>query len=261
MSNKKAPSIAVAIPSGDSVPADFWMSFTFSVMRWQQLLSAGTISRFEFRNVRSANLAESREQLARWALDGGFSHVLWVDSDMTFPSWALERLLSQKRAIIGASYRMRAHAQGFPTTFTKHGGAFNPCWPLEGNEPLEVDGIGCGLLLVKTDVYRKLAEPWYSFEYLGGGKYLSEDLRFCDQAKAGGFKVFCDPVVSRWTGHAGFHTYTFASVEGREPTREEFLARQHSVTLAEATAAPANTHARLSGLPDSVRRALTGGAA
>ncbi len=43
----------------------------------------------------------------------------------------------------------------------------------------KADGIGCGVMLVKTKVFKAMEEPYFYFEQLGNNKILGEDIYFC----------------------------------------------------------------------------------
>ena len=60
---------------------------------------------------------------------------------------------------------------------------------------ITVKGGGTGCLMVRTEVFRKLPEPWFRFVDYGNGQHLSEDLFFCELARTSGYTVWADTRV------------------------------------------------------------------
>src|SRR4051812_45016016 len=63
----------------------------------------------------SSNVAASRCDLAKLALERGADWLLWLDSDHTFPANTLARLLARGRSVVGANYRRRMADEVKPT--------------------------------------------------------------------------------------------------------------------------------------------------
>ena len=59
-------------------------------------------------------------------------------------------------------------------------------FPLD--EPFAVEGAGFGCIMVRASVFKRVPEPWFTFEYGGAG----EDLGFCRAAR---MKMLCDPTI------------------------------------------------------------------
>jgi hypothetical protein len=115
--------------------------------------------------VQSSMIAHGRNSSVQLALDGGASHVLFVDSDMKLPPDALVRLLSHEVDIVGATYNRRVkEADGSYRTLGKF------LTPSEGGAGVqgvlhEAQLLPGGVMLVKADVYRALGWPWYAEAY------------------------------------------------------------------------------------------------
>jgi hypothetical protein len=138
----------------------------------------------------------------------GFTHMLFIDADMIFPSAALKTLLYHDKDIVGGLYFNRRPP--YPPILMR---ANDPSWFSEESllghwydypreQLVEVDATGCGFMLVKTDVFAHVysgdpASPGW-FDKLPG---LSEDYSFCVRAIEKGFKVFVDTHLK--LGHVG----------------------------------------------------------
>lgn len=157
------------------------------------------------------------------ALTWGATHILFLDSDMCFAPWLLRRLLVCDKDIIAANAAMRNHfspprpAGG--EIFNTDGTISHRVYGTDGNEPIEVNTVGFGAVLIRREVFERIEKPWFMFTYRGEPKpdtdefrasaYSSEDYHFCIQAKKAGFSIWIDPVSTRHMGHVGGHVYGF----------------------------------------------------
>ena len=55
----------------------------------------------------------------------------------------------------------------------------------------ECFSVGGGLVLVKTDVFGRLSQPWWYHDQYQG-QLMGEDVYFCRNAHRNGIKVWCD---------------------------------------------------------------------
>jgi hypothetical protein len=147
----------------------------------------------------------SRNWLVRAALafDPPCTHILWIDSDMTFPANGLERLLGHDKDIVGAFYNRRTH----PYSTVGH---------LIGRADVSKGGLHPadvmphGFVLVRRDVYTRLSPPWYSESY--DPKFRSEsdpdgtvgeDVSFSRKVIESGIEMWCDADLTYEIGHIG----------------------------------------------------------
>ena len=122
-------------------------------------------------------------------------YLLFVDSDVAFSSNALKKLASHDKSIVSGLYFSK-NPPFIPQMYEKNKEGYKPILDYE-NGLVEVDSVGAGFLLIKTSVFKKLAEPYFSFsDKIGSGDQpLSEDMFFCDKSKKAGFKIYCDTSV------------------------------------------------------------------
>lgn len=143
-------------------------------------------------------LHQNRERLAQKAADGGFTHLLFVDSDMTFEPDAILKLLAREKDIIGTHYNCRALP--LKTTVELKAGQ------TELKELDTCNALGAGFLLIKTEVFKKLSHPWFFWEVNEKGETtLGEDHWFCKKAREAGYEIFVD--ISIPIGHEGSYVY------------------------------------------------------
>lgn len=136
----------------------------------------------------------NRERLAKKAIELGCTHLLFVDSDMSFDPDAAERLLARDKDIIGVQYNLRT----FPKTSTVKIVDENGDQLMEdmGDGLLKVASVATGFMLIKTLVFEKLSHPWFFWESDENGEVKTgEDSWFCRKARGMGYEVFCDVTI------------------------------------------------------------------
>lgn len=155
---------------------------------------------------RSCDIVSNRTWLVRYALEANATHLLFVDSDMLFPSDTIPRLLAHKKEIIGVKYKKRE----FPIK-----------WLYEGlgdeseTDLFRVKHVGTGLMLIDLSIFENLGKPknegerptaWFSFgRDSQGALAMGEDVWFCNVARDAGYDVWVDPTLQ--IGHIGEYIY------------------------------------------------------
>jgi len=158
-----------------------------------------TNAEYSFAAVVGSYIQTLREGTANAVLHARASHIMFIDSDMMFPKNTVEKLLSRNKDIIGANYVQRVEQEKW-TAMIK-GEDINSI----GKTGIqEVDSIGMGLTLIKTDVFKILPAPWFNMEWeKDGGYYLGEDISFCRLAIKYGYKVWVDHDLTQEVHHVG----------------------------------------------------------
>ena len=186
--------ILIGIPGTDHWLADFCVAFTGMTMRTG---AAGI--QHNVLNVRSTNWLQNRHRLARHAQNGGYTHLMFLDHDMTFPTDALIRLLGHDRDIVGAVYPKRAP----PHTIV---GEPLGAWQFAGLT--EMDFIGFGVSLLKVEAFADLSSPLFTIDWNPDtDEWSSEDAPFCRRVRAAGRSVWADMDLSREVTHIGQEHY------------------------------------------------------
>ncbi len=188
-----SPRVLLAVPCMDMVHADF----AFSLAR---LLTSNPPA-LTLQDLRSSDVVWARNEAARLTVAGGYSHLMFLDSDMEFPADTLHRLLGHGKPLVGATYVKRCEPWGLL-------GAFPAGTDMSAGlvEALE---LPTGCLLIHRSVLERIEWPWFRFEYGDEvGQRLGEDLYFCRKARGKGVKVWCDLALTRELGHVGVKKYT-----------------------------------------------------
>lgn len=160
----------------------------------------------------STLLQNQREHLVSAARSWAATHILWLDSDMSFPFYTAYKLLDHAVPVVAGNYVTRqipyktvAYKElgGDWDSFLKH----NKDVPLT-KELIEVQGIGMGCMLTEMAVFDKLSKPYFEIKYQPESEdYLGEDINFCTMAKAAGYSIWVDDILSRQLNHIG--TFAF----------------------------------------------------
>ena len=154
-------------------------------------------------------LHSAANEIVRQALaEPSITHIFWTEADMILPVDTIPRLLAVGKPIVSGIYFLR-------------GGSGQPCLyaptPVEVKEnpylhtpisiyderapfPLHKKAGGCpgmGCVLIETDVFRAIAEPWFDLKANDVGKKngYGQDLYFYTKVKWAGYQVWADPSV------------------------------------------------------------------
>lgn len=159
--------------------------------------------------VTGSLLYDSRDTIAKCAVENGYDYVLFVDSDMVFDSEDLKRLLAHNVGICSGLYVTRAGERknvAYSKIITRRRFPYREPKLIEDKSTTgfgAVSACGFGFCLIKTSVlkcmlkyYKSLFEPF---------KGVGEDIAFCIRAKRLGFKTFIDRDVK--LGHVGEKVY------------------------------------------------------
>jgi hypothetical protein len=195
--------LAIAVPALTNVPAVFandlalmYATTCASVLQVTLAMMVGTF------------VHQAREKLLHDVTElWGATHILWLDTDMTFPPDTALRLLEIVTArdvdklpveVVAANYVSRTERPR-PTAMRD-----GRCVSSQAATGLEsVDHVGMGVFLMDTSIVHALPRPrfWYSTET------ETEDVYFCRLLKAAGHDIWIDHDLSKEVGHVGQYTY------------------------------------------------------
>jgi cellulose synthase/poly-beta-1,6-N-acetylglucosamine synthase-like glycosyltransferase len=160
---------------------------------------------------------DQRNKLVHTAIDAKCDYIVFIDADMRFPKDTITRLLAHDKDIIGVNATTRSEPV-LPTAKNLRIEEDGSCsWlPIYSNVMTgisQADGIGCGVMMIKTKVFAKLEEPYFYFEQLPDNKILGEDIYFCIKAKDVGITTWVDHELSMGIRHIGQYTYSWDNIE------------------------------------------------
>ena len=153
------------------------------------------------------------------AIKEGADYILWIDADMRFPKNTIEVLLAHDKPIVGVNATTRTSpvrptAKNLEIDFEKKENHWIPIVSKDKTHLECVTAIGCGVMMVKREVFENTPRPWFWFEKIPGDKLLGEDVYFCIKAKDAGFDTYLDHHLSNAIGHVGSYTYSWNDYNG-----------------------------------------------
>lgn len=211
--------IAICVPARDEVSTGFAHDLAIMSARFYGNAQAGTSFNVNF--VAGTLIADQRQKLVMMAIKQGADYILFLDSDMRFPSYLLERMLAHDKDIVACNYATRRLP--VKTVAFSDFAELKCIYSLDKNGLEEVDAVGMGAMLIKTEIFKKLPLPWFSISYLpSGNMYIGEDIYFCKLAQANGMKVYVDHDLSKDVRHIGVMEFTHdhAEIDRPDPMTE-----------------------------------------
>lgn len=194
--------LAVCVPCRDSVNSVFSHNLhSLLQYNWQKGIETKV-----FYNM-STLLQSQRENLVKAAKSWSATHILWLDSDMSFPFYTAYKLLDHGQPIVAANYVRRQ--QPYKTV------AYTQLWDWDSalthtqhdplvKELIEVEGVGMGCMLTDISVFDQQSSPWFEVKWdIETQDYLGEDFNFCITARKYGYQIKIDDVLSRQLHHLG----------------------------------------------------------
>lgn len=151
----------------------------------------------------STILLNQRERLATEAVNLGCEYMLWLDSDMTFPATTALRLLGHNEDVVAANYvRRQLPLKG--VAYKKIGNWQDPLEFTIEDELVEVEGVGMGCMLIRTDIFSKIPKPWFDFGWTpDSNDWLGEDMILCQKINNLGYSIKIDTLLSTELRHLG----------------------------------------------------------
>lgn len=177
--------LMIAIPTTDYIHASFVQSL---VKLTAYLQREGIAHSVEL--VAGTLVYLARNKLASKAVNDGYTHVLWLDSDMVFSEHIVEDLtFSQEDFVCGAFQSRRPPYNSC---------VFKTLKPQErvkeyGKEPFSVEGCGMACTLVSCQVLRDVMNHYGTC--FTPTEEWGEDLAFCVRARSLGTEIWCEPTA------------------------------------------------------------------
>lgn len=141
----------------------------------------------------------AREMLASKALEFNCDYLFSVDDDMMAPYDLFYSLVKHDADIVAPLAFTRnpphravmfATTEGYDPVVGKPYFINKSIHNYPRNRLVECDAVGFGACLIKTEIFKKMAQPWFM-----GSQGTGEDIHFCLAAKKLGFRVFMDTSV------------------------------------------------------------------
>ena len=190
--------LSICVPCRDQVHT----LFTRSLVNLTNRLTRKEID-FELHLFAGSVICESRTRLVEEALSVNSDKILFLDSDIQFPSNMIDKLYSHNKDICAATYSTRYE----PMQSVAFVDPDNTAKRLKENGLHKIWAVGMGCMLIDIDVFHTLPKPWFVHEYNKiDDSFSGEDIYFCNQAMHHGIDVWVDTEIK--LGHLGTKAYT-----------------------------------------------------
>jgi len=194
--------VAIVIPSHNLVPMQFALSLAGLVG-----VSTSPDVQVALINIQGVYLPVTRTMGVNKARAMEATHVMFIDSDMSFPADGIHHLLRPDKDIIGANY-VRRQLPHDSLARAKNGK------DQDVSGVVEVDQLPTGFMLIKTSVFDRIPKPWFATPWNDDNENLTgEDYYFCDKARANGISIWMDADLSTHVTHWGDVGYRWAGEE------------------------------------------------
>ena len=148
-----------------------------------------------------------RDALVWKAIDGGYTHMLWLDADMVFDEDVFDKLYKTGKDFVSSVYVSR-HGKNGPVLFDNLG--LSHRFESYPDDTFRIEGCGFGCVLMKTDIPEYIMNQ-YGTCFVPNRDY-GEDLAFCEKVLKHNFEMWATSKV--FVGHIG-HTVFFPEPSSR----------------------------------------------
>lgn len=267
------PTVLILTPCMDGKN---YASFTRSLLKLQQVCMARGITLYWEYEANESLITRARcRMLTQFIENPMFTHVMWIDSDITFEPEQFLALLDADVGVIAAAYPLKRYffqEEGEPAKPTA--AILQYAYSIDGGQAKIIDGrriealdVATGFMLIQRDVIEQMIEAYpESFvsdsvgdagkrhyllfdTMLDGDRFLSEDYAFCRRWQKLGGKVYLDIPASR-LAHSGTVTYVgdlpealkangqFTDPEPKKPARKRAAPKKAAARKTPAKAKP-----------------------
>jgi hypothetical protein len=144
---------------------------------------------------------EARNEIVKKALEMKTKYVWFVDDDTAAPVFAVRRLMYELeqqgpplgKAMVCAGIYFTKEDPPCPVVFKDK--SSGPWWQWKVNDVFECSGIGTGCMMVRTDLFEELPEPWFkTIDKMPTSSTVfkeqqTDDLYFCDSVIDKGYTI------------------------------------------------------------------------
>ena len=210
--SKDLLNIVIVVPSGTHWLADFSTSL-ISMLGYfaNNRVGVARTQQYQVVNVKSSILPRSRLIGLKAAKQANASHLLYLDSDHTFPPDLLNRLLKWGKDCVSVncvtkSIPAMTTAREFNSN-NKQGDVIYSDLESEGLQ--RVWRIGTGIMLLSKRAYTQIPHEAFAMPYMPDeDTYQGEDWTMCEALEKAGVPIYIDHRLSRQVGHLGMLNYT-----------------------------------------------------
>lgn len=203
--------VVVGIPSGEYWKSDFGMCMLNLMMDFSmQRIEGYEQQRVTVVKSEGSILPQLRGNIVKNSLKKGATHVLFIDTDQTFPADTLRRLLYWQKPVVACNVATKKFPSS-PTARLKsvHDDKGEILYTTPESHGLEeVWRIGCGVMLLDLEKLRHIPLPWFGITWRPNVEdYQGEDWFFCEVLEKNKIPIYIDHDLSWQIGHVGKMEY------------------------------------------------------
>ncbi len=225
--------ITIGVPSTGAWCEQFAISFTNMNTYFMKYKVPGYTSQLtSTASVKGSILSRSRHRIVRQAQKDKSTHLLFLDSDQSFPPDLIHRWVGHNVDVVAANVATKT-VPAMPTARrapkVNEPGFGIPVYTDASSKGLEkVWRVGTGLMLIKMDVFSRITEPLFEVRYMPDvDDYQGEDWSMVEAFARAGVDLWIDHDVSKKVGHWGTMNYTHDLAGEIAPdAQERFLVAQ-----------------------------------
>ena len=136
-----------------------------------------------------------RNDIVEKAFSIGATKLIMMDTDMIYHPKTITSLLARRLPVV-AALCFRRYPPFDSIMLRVNGKGYESVDEWEEGELVEVDATGAGCMMFDMNVFKKMPYPWFKFQKnIDTGAIIGEDIGFCQDLKAAGYKIFVDTSV------------------------------------------------------------------
>jgi hypothetical protein len=189
--------LSILVPAYESWTTDFGYSLALTMGRLPKIPGIDSV---KLTRCDGTGIHEGRMALAEQALKDGSTHALWLDSDMKFKPEHVIAILSVDQPFVAATYRKRRPPHEWIAQ-DLHG---NRIEASDDDHLIAARHAGFGFCVTKMEIFQQVPKPWFASPWVAESEaFMSEDVWFCNHARAHGIACLVSPLISKGIGHVG----------------------------------------------------------
>lgn len=151
-------------------------------------------------------LPRSRQRLVELAIEHEATHILFLDTDQSFPPNTLNRLAKWQKPVVACNICTKNPDKPAPTARAEGSKRYGRLQYVVPDEEGLVPTwrVGTGIMLIDLSVFRGLEKPWFNVTWLPEyNDFEGEDWYFMRLMERKGIPVYWDNSLSWEVGHWG----------------------------------------------------------
>lgn len=198
------PKVLIGVLTTGSVPTLF-MTSMLDMVCWLKHDKVDS----DVHTVNGSLITKSRNICAQKAVDEGFTHLLFIDSDQVFPPTTPNQLFSHRLPIVACNIATKVIPPQRTACLRPKDGKTHK----DARVPMRTAGlekiwrVGCGVMMIETEVFHRIPKPWFHFGWDDQNGITGEDWYFLQKTEEAGIPLYCDHDLSARVGHLGSFNY------------------------------------------------------